>query len=207
MVTDGLNPLTVLLFLGLVGGSLAAGAAWLLTLLAGKPALATLILKLELAGLGAYAVLLLGAALTSRERVLVPGQEKHICEIDCHHAYSVIVVRSEQGTGGGTHYIVTVKVRFDEATISSHRGMAPLTPNSRRVALVDGRGRRYPGSHADLHRTLVPGESYRTDLAFDLPAGATDLRLLLASDDWETRLLIGHENSFFHAKTAFRLGA
>lgn len=68
----------------------------------------------------------------------------------------------------GTRCVVTVKVRFDETTISPRRG---------------------------------------TDLVFELPPGAHDLRLLLASGDAETRPLIGHENSFFHGKTLFRLTA
>ncbi len=107
----------------------------------------------------------------------------------------------------GTGVVATVKVRFDERTISSHRGLAPLTPNSRYVALVDGRDRRYPGATDGLRRQLVPGESYATDIAFAVPPDARDLRLILSSHDLKTRLLIGHENSFFHGKTTFRLGA
>lgn len=205
MVTDGLNPLTLLLFLGLVGGSLAAGLVWLLAALTGRRPLARRIATLELAGLGAYAMLLAGASLFSRERVLARGDEKHLCEVDCHHAYAVVGVRSAETDGSGTSYVVTVRVRFDEETISAHRGMGPLTPNGRRLALIDDRGRRYPGSDADLHRTLIPGQSYTTDLTFNVPHGTTGLRLLLTSGDWETRLLINHENSLLHAKTIFRL--
>ncbi len=36
---------------------------------------------------------------------------------------------------------------------------------------------------------------------------ATDLRLILANHDLEAPFLIGHENSFFHGKTTFRLSA
>ena len=96
-------------------------------------------------------------------------------------------------------------MRFDEQTISSHRGMAPLTPNRRSVVLVDGQGRRYPGSADGLRRQLVPGEWYTTDLAFDVPPDARDLRLVLASGELETALLIGHENSLFHGTTTFRV--
>ncbi|HEX4628670.1 MAG TPA: hypothetical protein VH137_07760, partial [Gemmatimonadales bacterium] len=106
----------------------------------------------------------------------------------------------------GTHYVVTVKVRFDKTTISPQRGMAPLTPNSRFVAIVDGQGRRYAAIGDGLRRALVPGESYTTDLLFDQPPTDTsNLRLMLASGDVETPFLIGHENSFFHGKTTFRL--
>jgi hypothetical protein len=102
---------------------------------------------------------------------------------------------------------VTVKVRFDETTISPRRGMGPLMPNSRYVALVDDRGRRFEASTDGLRRQLVPGESFTTDLVFDVAPDAHDLRLVLRNDDPETRLVIGHENSFLHGKTTFRLSS
>lgn len=200
MITDGLTPLSVLTFLGFV---LGVGAACLLgafSLVLQRSDVARLIAGLATGGVGLYGGVLLLAALMSSDRVLGLGDEKHICEVDCHLAYSVAGVAIR-----GTRYIVTVKVRFDEATISSHRGMSPLTPNSRYVAVVDGRGRRYEAPSDGLRRQLVPGESYTTDLIFDLPSSAHDLRLMLASGDIETPFLIGHENSFFHGKTTFRL--
>jgi hypothetical protein len=42
---------------------------------------------------------------------------------------------------------------------------------------------------------------------FDVPAGAGDLQLEIASLVPPTWLVIGHENSFLHKKTTFRLGA
>ena len=56
-------------------------------------------------------------------------------------------------------------------------------------------------------RPLVPGESYTADVVFDVPAGAGDLRLEIASLVPPTWVVIGHENSFLHKKTTFRLGA
>jgi hypothetical protein len=168
-----------------------------------------LIAKLGFAGISVYAAVFLLASLTSKDRVLGPNEEKHICEVDCHLAYSVVGVKTAQTLDGrtarGTFYVVTVKVRFDEQTISPHRGMAPLTPNSRYVAIVDGAGRRYEAPADALKRQLVPGESYTTDFVFDLPHDARDPRLILANHDIETPLLIGHENSVFHGKTTFRL--
>jgi hypothetical protein len=200
MITDGLNPLTFLTFLALVLGCGAAALLAAFSLILKRPDAARLIAKLAAGGVGAYGALFLIASLTSTDRTLGPGEEKHICEVDCHLAYSVVAVKT-----AGTRYVVTVKVRFDETTISPHRGMAPLTPNSRYVAIVDGRGRRYEAPTDALHRQLVPGESYATDLVFDLPPDAKDLRLILANHDVETPFIIGHENSFFHGKTTFRL--
>jgi len=209
MITDGLNPLTVLTFLALV---LACGAAVLLaafSLVLKRRDLAGLIAKLAAGGVGTYLALLLIASLTSKDRVLGPNEEKHICEVDCHLAYSVVGVKTaltlDGRTARGTFYVVTVKVRFDEQTISPHRGMAPLTPNSRYVAIVDGEGRRYEAPADALQRQLVPGESYTTDFVFDLPPDARAPTLILVSHDIETPLLIGHENSFFHGKTMFGL--
>ncbi|OLC04718.1 MAG: hypothetical protein AUH45_02470 [Gemmatimonadetes bacterium 13_1_40CM_69_22] len=209
MITDGLNPLTFLTFLALVFGSGAAALLVVFSLILKRPDAARVIAQLAAGGVGAYGALFLIASLTSTNRVLGPGEEKHICEVDCHLAYSVVgakTVKTLDGrTAQGTFYLVTVKVRFDETTISPHRGMAPLTPNSRYAAIVDGQGRRYEAPTDALQRQLVPGESYTTDLVFDLPPDASELRLILANHDVETPFIIGHENSFFHGTTTFRL--
>jgi hypothetical protein len=211
MITDGLNPLSFLTFVALVLGSGAAALLFAFSLVLKRPEAAALIAKLALGGVGAYVALLLLASITSKDRVLGPNEEKHICEVDCHLAYSVVGVKTAQTLDGrparGTFYVVTVKVRFDEQTISSRRGMGPLTPNSRYAGVVDGEGRRYEAPTDALRRQLVPGESYTTDLVFDLPPDARDLRLILANHDIETPFLIGHENSFFHGKTTFKLRA
>ena len=200
MITDGLNPITFLAFVGLVLGVGAAALLGVLSLALRRRDVAKLIAGLALGGVGLYLGLLLIAALTSTDRVLAVGDEKHICEVDCHLAYSVVGVKTQ-----GARYTVTVKVCFDQTTISARRGMGPLTPNSRYVAVVDVRGRRYEAPTDGLRRPLVPGESYTTDLVFDVAPDAHDLRLVLRNDDPETRLVIGHENSFLHAKTIFRL--
>jgi hypothetical protein len=52
---------------------------------------------------------------------------------------------------------------------------------------------------------LRPGESYTTTLGFDLPAEAKPSTLLINEGEWETHLVIGHENSPLHRKTRFQL--
>jgi hypothetical protein len=54
-------------------------------------------------------------------------------------------------------------------------------------------------------RRLIPGESYTTDLAFEVPQKATGLRLVLRNADPETALIVGHENSLLHRRTTFHL--
>lgn len=212
MITDSLGPVSFGLFIVAVLGSFALGAALVLALLLKQPGWARWIARLEVAGLALYLVLFLGFSLSSRTRVLPPGTEKHICEVDCHLAYAVTRLDTTHvyhgRTARGTFYVVTVRVRFDSNTIARSRPRdRPLTPNNRTVALIDGQGRRYPAAPDSLHRSLIPGESFTTHFVFDVPADATDLRLQLASGDWPTRLLIGHENAFLHGHVLFQLPA
>ncbi|MDQ5872975.1 MAG: DUF4352 domain-containing protein [Acidobacteriota bacterium] len=185
--------------------------------------------RLVLAGAAAaavvYIVALLGLSAASREQVAGRGDEKYFCEVDCHLAYSVLGVSEARslGSGGdraaarGVFRVVTLRVRFDEDTISSHRARdLPLTPTPRLVRIVDSSGAAYPidpagqkaleaaeGEEIPLSRPLKAGESYRTRLVFDLPEEARDPRLLLTEDSLVTRVLIGHENSLFHRKVFF----
>jgi hypothetical protein len=208
MITDGLNPLTILLFLGAALAGATLIILYVVARVTKREPVARITLRLLLGGAGLYVVLFLLASITSHNRVLAVGEEKHICEVDCHLAYAVAATKSESLPSGMVRYTVTVKVRFDEETISSRRPRdATLTPNSRYVALVDDAGNRYPGSTDGLKRQLIPGESYTTDIVFDVPADARDLRLVLRNDDPETVFIIGHENSLFHGRTTFRLRA
>ena len=206
MTTDGLSPFTVLAFLGGVLVAVVLAVGYVLARITGRQPLAKAALVVGAAGAGVYVLLLGIASVASRDRVLAPGEEKHICEVDCHLAYSVAGLKTGPGTSGTTRYTFTVKVRFDEETISSRRprDMA-LSPNSRYVALVDAAGNQYPGSTDGLKQRLIPGESYTTDIAFDLPTGAEGRRLILRNNDFETHLVIGHENSIGHGQTTFAL--
>jgi len=206
VITDGLTPLTVLLF----AGAVVAGAGLLVTYVFARVTrrepLGRISARLLVGGAGIYVLLLLVGSVTSRGRTLAPGAEKHICEIDCHLAYSVASATSEPLAGGLVRHVVTVKVRFDGETISSRRSRtATLAPNARFVALVDDAGHQYPGSTDGLTRPLAPGESYTTDIAFEVPMKASGLRLILRNGDPETSVIIGHENSLFHRKTTFAL--
>jgi len=168
-----------------------------------------------------YLLLLCGVSFASSERVLPPGGWKYFCEIDCHIAYSVtgtetaaaLGSETQQTAATGRFVIVRVTTWFDAHTISSHRGNGPLTPNGRKVWLVDDMGRKFAvspdgeaafsrvtGASTPLTQPLRPGESYTTDLVFDVPREARGFRLLITEDDPETRLVIGHENSLLHKK-------
>ncbi len=209
MITDSLGAVSFLLFIALVLGSLALGGAFLLALLLKKVDWALRIAALEAAGLVLYLVLFLIAGLTSRTRVLAIGEEKHICEVDCHMAYAVTgVKRTPQWDGRTAHgvfYVVTVRARFDSLTTEHRRRASPLTPNPRTIAIVDAQGRRYPADPQPLYRALFPGEAYTTDFVFDLPADAAAPHLVLAAEDWPTRFMIAHENAYLHGRVLFGL--
>jgi hypothetical protein len=168
-----------------------------------------------------YLLLLSGVSLASSEETLPPGGWKYFCEIDCHLAYSLAGAQMaaslgpemQQVSAHGKFVIVRVKTWFDQHTISPHRGNGPLTPNRRKVLLVDDTGQSYArspegetafsrmaGTSTPLTQPLRPGESYTTDVVFDVPKDARGLRLLITEDDPETRFVIGHENSLLHKK-------
>ncbi len=221
--------LRTLMFMGAAVAAVVCGLTLVGGLVFGRPRLARGAGILLGAGGGIYCLLLLTASLVGKEATIPVGGEKYFCEIDCHLANSVVGARSAKalgtGTGArtpqGTFYVVSVKTRFDETTISSHRPKdALLYPNPRGVALVDAAGKTYEesaegaealaseGVHSTpLTQPLIPGESYTTELVFDLPASAVDPRLLLTEDEWPVRFVIGHENSLLHRKKYLALPA
>jgi hypothetical protein len=216
----------VLAFLGTSVGLLLAAITVVFLRATRRYQLAKTVLLLVPAAVVLYSGTLLAYSFTSHEQVLDRHQEKYFCEVDCHLAYSVNNVAKtktlgrppHQSTAQGIYYVVSMNVRFDERTISPTRGNALLSPNPRTVVVVDRQGRKYgrspegqrawestKGQNIPLTPSLRPGESYTTDLVFDLPADIKEPRLLMTEADWVTHWLIGHENSLFHKKTSFRL--
>ncbi len=168
-----------------------------------------------------YLLLLGGVSVASSEIVLPPGSWKYFCEIDCHIGYSVVDAHTAAAIGPemqqvfarGRFVVVRLKTWFDERTISARRGNGPLTPNRRKIQIVDDLGRNFVpssggqqalehsgGASPPLTQPLRPGESYTADFVFDVPKDARGLRLLITEDDPETVLVIGHENSLLHKK-------
>ena len=163
----------------------------------------------------AYSGAMLIFSLVSHDKLLARGEEKHFCELDCHLAYSITKTQQVKTIGDngspatqGQFTIVTIQTRFDETTIGPRRGNGLLYPNSRALMLIDERGNRYKPTAqlgTPLTSPLRPAESYTTEVAFDLPEDAKAAALLINEDGWETRLIVGHENSPFHGKTRFQL--
>jgi len=186
------------------------------SLIARKTGRAKVVLMVMLlVGLGYFSALLI-FSLVSHDHLLARGEEKHFCELDCHMAYSIANVAQAQTIGEGASQaraqgqftIITIKTRFDETTVGPGRGNGLLFPNGRAFTLVDDRGHRYAlaaQAGTPLTTPLRPGETYTTELGFDLPADVKPAVLLLNESAWETHLLIGHENSLVHGQTKFQI--
>jgi hypothetical protein len=169
---------------------------------------------------GIYALALVGFSAAAKGQEVAAGGWKYFCELDCHLAYSVagverIAPTASADADGGVE-VVNLRVRFDPETAGPRRDDRPLVPNPRRVRLIASDGRSYAPSDgalrgagranpAGLDTPLRPGQSAVIGFAFELPRGVRGERLLVTERSPETRLLIGHENSFFHPRTAFRL--
>lgn len=199
-------PLAVLGFLGSCVGLFIGVASAVIFLFARKPKLVRRTVFVIAAGAAVYFALLVGFCAASRTTTLARGQEKYFCEIDCHLAYSVVDVKTQPDS----HYVVTPRTRFDETTISPSRPKdATLSPSPRDVRLLDATGHEYTPIAivgTPLLTALKPGDSYATQLAFDVPKDAAGLRLLLnTTPGWPDHLVIGDENSWLHKKTFFAL--
>jgi len=205
--------LSVLVFLGTVGviGLALVVVAW--GVARRNRLLVRRGLQVAVGVCGGYLAVLGLVSLVSREQVLPAGTEKYFCELDCHLAYQVEQVAPVASASGPERtWAVRLRTRFDETTISPSRPRdLPLSPNPRRLALIDSSGRVYPPAKdldsllgrmgttsTPLSRQLRPGESYTTTLMFVLPEGAVPARLALQEDLFVDRLLIGHERSLLH---------
>jgi len=185
--------------------------------MAGRIALAALLVPV------AYGLVLLSLGIASRDRTVPPGGQKYFCEVDCHIAYSVTGVASPATLAGqapvnGRFVVLTLRVHFDRSSIGPNRPDTPLEQSPRALSLVDAAGNSYPtsiaaarawaavhGEQKPLTLPLRPGESYLSEVAFDVPANASGLRLLVVEAEWPPRLLWGHETAPFHAKTYLAL--
>jgi|SRR5579864_5928062 len=186
-------------------------------------------IALGLALMSMYALAVAGVSLTSHEKVLALGERKYFCEMDCHIAYSIVEVEKTSTLGDELHsitaagrfVIVHLRTWFDPSTISPDRGNGQLSPGSRRVVLVDELGHEFApsasgqaalaklrGGTTPLSQALRPGESYVTDIVFDVPVNLRNPHFFIGDDlGFPNTMLIGHEDSYFHRKIYLALNA
>ena len=202
-------PLAAMALLGTAFLSFVAAIVLIQSLVVRKLQRAKVVLLAMVAIVALYGSAVVAFSFASHYNLLARGQEKHFCELDCHLAYSIVNVVPGAASGDGQQPVtVTIKTRFDETTISPSRGNGLLYPNPRVLTLYDDRGNLYAPqtlSGTPMTTPLRPGESYTTDVLFNLPPGVKPAKLLLNEGDWITHVVIGHENTPFHKKTEFQL--
>jgi hypothetical protein len=214
--------LGLLLWIGtaglLVAGAIAAAVAWM----RGGRRLAGGIGIGLAAWLAVYGTILVAVSLASDEHALAPGETRWFCGVylDCHVGVAVRGARvvEEIGGGGGTFrargrfWIVTVEVRNSAVRV-------PLGLHRPSVRIRDAAGRTWErsldaeralaGDAARLAGDVAPGGARSVEFVFDLPADAEDPRLLVTDqvmpDRLAERVLIGDDDSVFHAPTTLRI--
>ena len=161
-----------------------------------------------------YAVLLLGASLTSEEKTLGLGEPKEFCGfyLDCHMHASVSDVRKTKAIGDktakGEFYIVKVK-------IFSNAKRVDLGLDSPKFFVIDGNGKAYPrveeaeNPEPPFDKKIPAGGSFEKEVVFDLPADVKNPRLDVAEgigiDKAFELILIGDEDSILHKRVRFSL--
>lgn len=160
-----------------------------------------------------YLGTLFAVGATSDEHLLPAGGAKAFCEVDCHVVYSVTAVTRETDTRETDTVAVTVREAYDGATRGAREDSAAVRPGTRRFALVDTDGRRWPAyGHQSLggdtlFAPLRPGEFRAAAVLFVVPDSVTPRALLVEDDSPVSRLLVGHERSPLHRKTLLSLPA
>jgi hypothetical protein len=167
-----------------------------------------------------YAVMLLGFSLTSSEKVLGAGEAKEYCGFyfDCHMHTTVTGVRTAKTIGdqtaNGRFYIVIVKVFSDakNPNIKLHLIEAKarvVLANGEKIARDEAAEASLPTAGVSLDRDITNLETIEKEIVFDVPADAANPKLLITEgygiDKSIEHILVGDEDSLFHAQTFFEL--
>lgn len=218
-VLDGLGLVFVLATIALGLSVVAAGGSALLT---GRRHWIPRLLTIVVAWVAVYGAALVFASATSEARVLEPGTRLAFCGVylDCHVGVEIAGVRQAKALGEGTGRIVPDGV-FTIVTLrySSDARRATLTVDEPDAVLLMGQNgqvsrsgageRALSGSSSAFGRPLAAGASYDVDIVYDVPVGASELRLLVrpsnAFERFSELFLIGDSESLYHAWTTLRL--
>ncbi len=167
-----------------------------------------------------YIAMLLGFSLTSNEKLLAANEPKEYCGfyLDCHMHTAVTGVRMTKQIGDqtakGTFYIVNVKV-FSDAKNPSIK-LRLLEPKARVFQADGARIERdaaaealLPTASVRLDQDIDNRQTIEKEIVFDVSVSASDLKLLITEgygiDKTIEHILVGDEDSLFHAQTFFDL--
>jgi hypothetical protein len=157
--------------------------------------------------LALYAGVLICVALVLPRRFYAPGERR--CFDDwCAAAVSIAPVEnpteSPCGPGnGGRDWVATIEVASEARRVRQRAAGAS-------AQLEDERGARYwpcaaAASGRSLTDVLDPGESFRVSLPFRLPSAATPAGMVVHHGDFPGVVIIGADQSLFHALALQRL--
>src|SRR5436190_5663480 len=164
-----------------------------------------------------YAVMLIGASLTSEEKVLGLNEPKQFCGfyLDCHLHAAVSGVRTAKTIrdreANGEFYVVTVKVFSDakRATLGLLTVDAHVVDPAGRAYTRDEMAEALPEPQPEFETKIGPEKSFEKQIVFDLPADVKQPRLDIREgygiDHAIELFLIGDEDSIFHARTFIAL--
>jgi hypothetical protein len=212
----------VLLMLMTIGGLVVAGILFGIALLHESAWLKKFVLGSVAIWFAFYIAMLLGTSLLSKERTIGVGDTdgKAFCGfyLDCHlHAAVLNVTRAKtigNKTANGEFYIVRVRVFSDAKNPSI--AFRLLEPKAR-IAMPDGTKLQrdldaenlLPTADVDLGTDIKGRETIEKEIVFDVDRPSTDIKLLITEgygiDKTIERVLIGDDDSIFHAQQYFAL--
>jgi hypothetical protein len=203
-----------------IGGLIVAGVLVIASLIMKKAWLT----KFTLGGVAVwaafYVVMLLGFSLTSSEKVLAANEPKEYCGfyLDCHLHTEVTGVRTGETIGDrtakGIFYIVNVKV-FSDA--KNERIALHLIEPKARIVSTDGTKierdtaaeAQLPSSNTKLDADILNSQTIEKEIVFDVANPLPSFKLLITEgygiDKTIEHVLVGDEDSLFHAQTFFSL--
>lgn len=203
-----------------IGGLLAAGVLFAVAWLNESAWLKKFLLGGVAIWLAFYAVMLLGASLLSKDRVLGVGQPKEFCGfyLDCHMHAEMTSVRTANQIGNrvakGTFYIVGLRVFSDAKNpniafrLIEPRALIEVNDHTAITRDLDAEV-LLPTAAVDLGGEIKGSQTIDKEIVFDVPATLPDPRMQIAEgygiDSAIEAILIGDEESIFHARSYFDL--
>lgn len=209
----------VLLMLMTIGGLIVVAVLLAIAFITRKPWLKKFVLGGVAVWFIFYAVMLIGASLLSREKLLSPNEAKEYCGfyLDCHMHTAVTNVRKTKTIGdktaNGEFYVVTVKTFSDarQATLGLLTVDAKVLDNQARSFGRDLAAEVQLGEQPPFEKKISPFESFEKQIVFDLPEDAKNPRLDLREgygiDHAIEAILVDDEDSILHKRNYFKLDA
>ena len=207
----------VLLVLMTIGGLIVAAVLFVIALYTGKAWLAKFVVGGVAVWFVFYFVMLLGVSLFSKEKTLALNEPKAFCGfyLDCHMHTAVKGVRTAKTIGNrtakGEFHIVTVEVCSDavRATLGLLTVDAHVVDAGNRTYTRDMDAETQLAPQPEFEKQIGPEESFEKEIVFDLPVNVKEPRLDIREgygiDHAIEAVLIGDEDSIFHARNYFKL--